>query len=342
MFFKHDPILTKDSIRCHSNFLRYSWSRLYYLCRLNDQAGKGIVIFSWNAVKNVLNCGNSTLWYWLKQGKLAGAFIFYRKEGDSLYIRLGSKMRIARTLNLDSWGETAYVNFEDLQSLSSARATGTEIATQKTQRSAYSAAIGSLDSEERKKYPVVETQKIFAQVEKASLCKTGLRAPNFLILHVSERYLFVSKGFIPYGTNQSAIARQLGVSDRTVRRQLARVERRQIAQAKGEYANLHKTLLSEGGGGINDSYTIEERAGHTSHFDSLEVCPARFFKCMGKTWLTRNNLYNLNYLLVKERFARRKYKRSLSKIENLRSDCSIRDLNVFESRSESGKIELTQ
>lgn len=334
-------ILTKDSIRCHSNLVKQVWSRLYYLCRLNDQVGKGIVIFEWNQLLNVLNCASSTLWYWLKEGKCAGAFIFYKKTGNELYIRLGSKMRITRTLNLDSWGEVAYVNFDELSSLADVRSTATQTVAQAAQRKAYYSAKHGLNKEDRKKYPVVEPYKIFKRLKKERLCENGSRAPNFLILHISARYVFVSKGFIPYGTSQEAIANSLGVSERTVRRHLAEVERRQIAQSKGEYRHLHKTLLSTGGGGINESYIIEERAGHTSHYDDLKVSPARFFTCLGQTWLTRNNLYDLNYQLVGEKTARRKYKKYLSKNPKLPADCGDKNFKCSAYQSERENSTLT-
>ncbi|MGL5874008.1 MAG: hypothetical protein ACRC2R_16840 [Xenococcaceae cyanobacterium] len=253
------------------------------------------------------------------------AFQYYRKQGNFLYIRLGSKARICHCLGLDSWGETAYVDSEVLHCLSLARSQGIAIATQKVQLSAYNAAIRSLDKNERKIHQVIPSSKIFEAV-KASLCSAGSRANNFL-LYVSKSKVYVSRWFIPYGASQAAIAQSYGVSDRTVRRHLSGIERRQVAQTKGSYSNLHKTLLSMGGGGINESYTIQEQAGWTSHYDRLEVQPARFFECMGKTWMLRCNLYNLDYQLVKERFARAKYKRSLSEISKFRPDGSIRDFN---------------
>jgi hypothetical protein len=246
MLFTHDSMLTNNFQRCHSNLVKYPWSRLWYLCKLNDEKGRGNVTFSWNALLKALNCAHSTLWHHLRSGHKDKAFQYYHKDGDRIYIRLGSKAKICLALGLDSWGETAYVNFQDLHSLSAARSQGIAIATQKAQLRAYNAAIRSLDKNERKNHQVLPYSKIFEAVE-ASLCKTGSRANNFL-LYVSKSKVYVSRWFIPYGASQAAIAQSLLVSDRTVRRHLQAIDRRQVAQTKGSYQNLHNTLLSMGGG----------------------------------------------------------------------------------------------
>lgn len=84
-----------------------------------------------------------------------------------------------------------------------------------------------------------------------------------------------------------------------------------------------------GGGIITEPYTIEDRAGHTSCVNSLSICPARFFKCMGKVWLAKCNLYNFDYQRVKERFARAKYKNLLSQNRQNPSDCGDKRFKCF-------------
>lgn len=243
-----EDILTNNYLKCHSNLLRYPWARLWYLCRLNDRYGRGIVDLDWGEIKKLLNCGNSTLWYWLKEGKRAGAFRDYRKTKDGLTIWLGSKAKLSKTLNLESWGEVTYVSFEDIRSLDGARRVSSQLATQKMQRDSYSAVKRALNKEERKKHSIPNSDRLFAA--KISLCSMGKlgtslpqsRVTNYL-RHVSDRYFFVSKGFIAYGASQAAIARSLGISDRTLRRQLLGTERRQIAQSKAEYRSLYEENL---------------------------------------------------------------------------------------------------
>jgi hypothetical protein len=70
------------------------------------------------------------------------------------------------------------------------------------------------------------------------------------------------------------------------------------------------------GGGINNTYTVEERAGSGDVTSVLQVDPARFFKYAGAVWLSKCNLYDLRYETVRERTARRKYKRYLSNSKN--------------------------
>jgi uncharacterized protein YxjI len=70
------------------------------------------------------------------------------------------------------------------------------------------------------------------------------------------------------------------------------------------------------GGGISEPYCLEDRSGWTHHVNKLEIHRDRFFSCYGATWLARNNLYDLNYELKREKYARQKYKKSLYKLES--------------------------
>lgn len=318
MDYQTSAILTQDSIKCHTEILKFPWARLWYLCRLADRQGQGIVNLSWRSLKEVLNCAASTLWHWLWTGKKDKAFRDYKKSGDRLTVYLGAKKQICAANDLDSWGETAYVNFDELTSLTAARSQRAAIATQKAQLASYRATERALDKDERKQYKIATIEQLFSKT--TSLCRAGVRETNFL-LKVSDRHFFVSKGFLCYGASQEKVALSLGVSDRTLRRHLEPVERRQIVQTKYEYSRLYEENLFTGGGGINEAYTIEDRAGHSSRVNRLVVCPARFFKCMDKIWLAKNNLYNLNYQLVKERTQRQKYKQFLSKRKNFPAEC---------------------
>ena len=341
------PIITNVILKCHSNLLRFPWSRLWYLCRLNDAIGRGIVCLSWHDTKKRLNCGNSTLWYWLKTGNHAGAFRDYCKDGDRLTIYLGSKAKVSRTLNLDDWGEVTYLSFEEIETLFKARNVSSELTVQGMQRASYNAVKRGLNKNERKQYSIPNIDRFFdANNSLCSMGKLGNRIPQsratHYLRHKSDRYFFVSKGFIAYGASQRAIACSIGISDRTLRRQLLGVERRQIAQSKAEYRPLYEEILSGGGGLKTESYTVDDRAGHTSHIDSLTVCPARFFKCMGKVWLLKCNLYNLDYQRVKERFARRKYKEFLLLNREISPDCGNKNFKCFSQSKKEEKAKLAQ
>lgn len=156
------------------------------------------------------------------------------------------------------------------------------------------------------------------------------------LIHVGEKKAFVSKGFIPFGVSQGAIASELAVSDRTVRRDLKKlgVTSRQLVQAKHAYRFIKAGIgldldrcLGEPGiwyeqgdreiilhepNGLTNS---KRKGGHSIPMTGNNLHPEcdRFFSYFGKVWIYRCNLYALTHELKPMRVARKKYKRCLAK-----------------------------
>lgn len=314
--------------------MRYSWARLWYYLRAIDTKGSGLVIVSWSGTKKLLGCASSTLYQWLREAVKAGAIYEYKRSCDRLKIRLGGLFNVCRTLELKNWGAVAMLPLKQI--LSECRALATAIATQQLQEQSRHAARKSLSNSDQKVFTMPNALDVIGRAKNASHePNRGATKIPFLI-HVGAKRAFVSKGFIPFGTSQGAIASELAISDRTVRRHLTKLEvpSRQICQSKQEYAMINPAIRygegvyqseSDVRFRINESeIVLHERNGWTSHskkgghripLTGSRFNPScdRFFTYFGKTWLYRCSLYGLSHHLTKMRVSRRNYKRYLAK-----------------------------
>lgn len=310
---------SNNTIRCHSNILKYAWSRLWYFFRSKDPNGRGLLTVPWLEIKQTFNCGNSTIWNWLKVGKICGAYIYYKKVGEYLQVRLGSRDRICRTLELDSWGETVIVDFSQLIKLETARAIRTVATIGQKQNSSRYAARQKLPKAVRKTTKIPTAYEVFDQIKKIDgLIESGSRATVTSLLGWSDRKIWVSKGFIAFGCSQDSVATELWLHPFTIRRHCSRlnIDRRQLIQAKSEYKKI-KLAYVWGGGINNDSYiTFDDQIGWSTAYQELAVNHKRFFKYGGRYWLAKCCLYDIPFERKSERTARKKYKRSLSLEKN--------------------------
>lgn len=149
------------------------------------------------------------------------------------------------------------------------------------------------------------------------------------MIHIGKRRVWTSRGFIPFGVSQSAIARERGMCDRTIRRHLALmdVDRRQIVQSKAEY-KLAANAISQDAGSIaladnfalyarGDDYFLSESGLGGTHIHRVaEVgfarIHSRFFRYgkKPKTWLYRCNIYRPQMKLCTMSSRAREYRAS--------------------------------
>lgn len=323
----------------------YSWAKLWYYSRALDVKGSGLIVVSWSETKTSLYCADSTLYQWLREAKEAGAIYEYHRHGDRLRIRLGGLFNVCHTLKLDNWGAVALIPLG--QVINSFSALATTIAIQQLQEQSRYTAYKSLSNSDKKVFTIPNALDVISQGQNASHePNRGATKIPFLI-HVGAKRAFVSKGFIPFGTSQGAVASELGISDRTVRRHLAKLEvtSRQICQSKQDYMMIRSAIRYGAEEYVSksdvrcsifeDRIILHERNGWTSHSkkggheipltgSNLSPSCDRFFTYFGKTWLYRCSLYGLSHHLKKMKVARRNYKNYLAKDkDNLSSNPSV-------------------
>lgn len=325
--------------------MRNSWARLWYWCRGIDIQGSGLVDISWSETKIAIGCASSTLYQWMREAKEAGAIYEYQRQGDRLRIRLGGLFNVCQTLELDNWGAVAMMPL--MQVLNCCRELATAIATQQLQEQSRYAAHKSLSNSDKKVFTIPNALDVIQPGKNASHepIRGATKIP--FLIHVGAKRAFVSKGFIPFGTSQGAVASELGISDRTVRRHLSELDvtSRQLCQSKKEYAMINPAIRYGAGEYVSESdvrfridgdeIILHERNGWTSHSKKgghripltdgglIPRCD-RFFTYFGKTWLYRCSLYGLSHHLKKMKVARRNYRRSLGiDKDNLSSKPSV-------------------
>ena len=332
-------------VRTHGSLMRFSWAKLWYYARAIDEPGRGIVVLSWATAKRHLGCASSTLYQWLREAKEAGAIYEFKRQGDRLKIRLGGLFNVCRTLGLSNWGAVAVLPLGEV--LTKCRALATAIATQQLQEQSRYAAHKSLSNSDKKVFTIPKALDVIGKGQNASHepIRGATKIP--FLIHVGAKRAFVSKGFIPFGTSQGAVASELGISDRTVRRHLSKLDvtSRQICQSKQEYAMVAPAIRYGAGEYVSESdvrfrideneIILHERNGWTSHSkkgghripisdNGLSRRCDRFFTYFGKTWLYRCSLYGLSLHLKKMKVARRNYRRSLANDkDNLSSNPSV-------------------
>jgi hypothetical protein len=322
-------------VRTHGQLMRFPWARLWYCLRAIDSFGSGLIkVVSWTQIERLLGCAGSTLYQWLREAREAGAIYKYKRTGDRLTIYLGGLFNVCRTLGLENWGAVAVLPLK--QVLTQCRQLATAICTQQLQGQSRYAAHKSLNQAEKKVFTMPNALDVI-QVGRNASFKPDRGATKIpYLLHVGEKRAFVSKGFIPFGVSQGAIASELAISDRTVRRHLSDLEvtSRQLVQAKDAYRYIKAGIqlmddycLGEPGiwyeqkdreiilhepNGLTNS---KRKGGHSIPMTGNSLHPEcdRFFSYFGKTWIYRCNLYALTHELKAMRVARRKYRRSLAK-----------------------------
>lgn len=312
--------------------MRKRWARLWYYLQAVNLTSSGWVTVSWLQTKQVLGCASSTLYQWLKEARKAGAIYHYRREGDRLFVRMGGRNNICKTLKIDGWGAVTTLPLGEV--LEKCRMLATAIATQELQERSRYVAYKSLNHSEKQTFRMPSAFDVIEMGRKASL--KPIRGANKIpyLLHVGAKRAFVSKGFIPFGASEVAIASDLEISDRTVRRHLTslEVDRRQLVQAKHAYRFIKAGIELN----INDAYTepgisyqlkdrelilhepngrssTERKGGHPIPLsgNGLATECDRFFNYYGQTWMYRCNLYDLDFEFSSMKFARRKFKKQL-------------------------------
>ncbi len=362
-------ILDRFTVRVHSRIVEKgrAWVRLWYLIRALDFNGAGYASIPLSEICEILDAAESTVYQWLREGVEAGAFRHYKVREGILTGHLGGMMAVCKRLGLERpgkgippWGTTFEIPLHEICSLlGKIRAAATAATTQRLQQLSRFAAWRNLPPAARKTYRLPQPDAFFNDEDQHRLSRDSASGSIRCCIHISQHRVWVSKGFVPFGISQNAIAQERNVSDRTVRRHLkqAGVKSRQVVQTKAAYRQVVKglewdintapepdislrwirdrgSLLYEG------SYTLTEPAGRVGNPHTFEVSRDRFFKYGDHVYIYRTNLYKPSLQLSTMSAARRKYS-VLQKGRNFgRGPCSIGGLN--ESAAEFKKLKSRQ
>jgi len=234
---KFGAILKAFTVRIHSNIARVPWARLWYLLRGLDFFGSGRVNLPLAMCAHLLGVNQSTIYRWLKDGRKQGAFRHYQVRDGYLKIYLGGLFKVCWHLNLKNWGDVGLCHLWEIKTKLRALVTG--ISTQALQQRSRYAANSNLTPEYRKFFGAPHQSELVGYGRQSSHKSAAGEMPPF-VLHMSERKVFVSKGFIHFGANQPTISREVGVHERTIRRHQQKLGliMRQICQTKVEYGRI--------------------------------------------------------------------------------------------------------
>lgn len=358
-------IRQRFTVRIHSRIIETgrSWVRLWYLLRALDILGSGHIKISVGDICQFLAAAKSTAYQWLREGKEAGAFRRYKIQRGILRTHLGGLSFLSKKLKFHSengtgiapWGITAEVPLHQILSLVELRAAATLATAQRLQELSRFAAWKSLPANTRKTYKLPQPDAFFCEADQLSDNTPPGSMP--CLLHISRRRIFVSKGFVPYGTTQESIARERNLSDRTVRRHLDGQERRQIIQAKSVYSLVRQALdytldfESDDGTKVNfpDSLKfgegiLTERPGAVGKEYYSRIRAGRVFRYADKDWIYRCNLYKPVFALKTMQYRKREFKIALAEQEERekrRKDAELAT-KLESARASAPSIDLTE
>lgn len=320
-------------VRLHAGIGREPWARLWYLLRGLDDGSGHIKEIPLVLVQQILDVSQSTVYRWLQDGQVVGAFRYYKVRKGLLTVYLGGLFKVAWHLNLRNWGEVAECPLWEVNA--NIRALTTGIVTQRLQQSSRYAVNRNFKPEYRKLYGAPHPNELLGDEGQTSLKLAEGKLP--FVLHISASRVFVSKSFAHFGTSQKAVSLKLGIHPRTVRRHQRKLglTRRQLCQAKYEYHQLNSALShdapecwawgSDGtrsdigyqvlGDAIAFSDGIPQRAKKRDvnryQIPKTEF-GGRFFKIGTKVWMNRCNIYREEFDLKTMTAARRKFRYKLA------------------------------
>lgn len=256
---------------------------LWYLLRYLDAQGRGKLYFDFDYAANFFGVAIATVRRWLRAGVKHQLFKSYQLTLGGAWVRLNSRDNVALSLGLTDFGETTDIEIEELKEIKSLTAAATAAKLQRQSR------LKALKSSN--KHSVPKTSDLLRP------SKNALGA-----LFVTGRFAFVGAHVALFGGCQTSVASQLGRSERTVRRRLNNeererrslpsIERKQVCQHRPEYDAAYQGNLDLEG--LNGKLL--------------------YIKRLGKAFLTRCNVYQIELWNRPQRFARSAYKRKLSKL----------------------------
>ncbi len=289
-------------------------------------------------ISQLLGAASSSIYQWLREGKAAGAIRWWKCQRGNLRIAIGGLFSVCRASFSEGtnkqgrapWGVPSEVGLHEILSLQSLRAVATASTAQRLQQLSRFAAWRKLPAPARKIYKLPQPEAFFQSETTDRLSNDHAQGSIRCVIHIGKRRIWTSRGFIPFGVSQNAIASERNVSDRTVRRHLALldVNRRQVVQSKSEYRLAAECLGHDAGAvepsedvslrsSVDGSYYLSEKGlggRHTIKVGEVGFhrIKSRFFTygAKPKVWLYRCNIYKPSVKLCTMRSRRTEFKRT--------------------------------
>jgi hypothetical protein len=328
------------TVRIHTNIVtKYQrWCKLWYFLRGLDRSSSGFGRILLADICYWLGAAPSTIRQWLREGKAAGAFRFWAERRGIISIAIGSRSAVVIGLKLyaqptaysirRAWGEVSEISIFQLNWL---RCHATAVTTQHLQSQSHFAA-KIVNAKDRQRLRVPTAEDLFEAAARASQ-NAGVRALLPFVSKFTSSKIWVSKSFPVFGTCQQSIAKVRGFCDRTIRNHLSilGIERKQVVQTKAIYGDVAAAIdqgtqyetWGEGKGEVTltanvtgwnretDQPILAHKLceGLTGEFPrgGIDAPRSRFFQAWGKWWMYRTNVYDLNYSLHSNEFARGKW-----------------------------------
>lgn len=310
------------------------WARLWYFLRAIDQEGSGWIEISLEELSFCLDAKTSTIYEWLRAGLAAKAFRWWQCRRGNLKVALGGLYAISKAqgwkaneenpdwakgdrrktkkIGVPPWGATAEVRlYQIILSSTDLKAVGTASTAQRLQQLSRYAAWRNLPKNVRHYKDVSGKQcslhlpqpSEFFNSEDNRLSHDSSGGSTRFVLKIGERWVSVSKGFIPFGASQPAIARERGYCNRTISRHLDRagIDRKQVIQCKAAYGHIRAAISHDAPSVApeediylewrREGYYLTEPTGRKGNPYRYPVSSDRFFRHGDREYIYRCNLY---------------------------------------------------
>lgn len=283
-------------VRVHSALAYTPEARLWYLLRSLDPDGRGAVRLNLKTACDLLNRSQATLYRLLKSSLEQGYIRSWQSKKQDLVVYLGSRDKVARAQNLDNWGTTIETTLKEV--IESLKATATQGTAQRLQSAARQQAKQSRPRSQKKTRLATPEELLDIPVGAFPYLASGRRAIPAGVEGADGKRIYVGPSFAHYGVSQSTIGDYCDISERTVRRHLEGIERKQLMQTYPQLDQARAEL----------THCKVPTAGVTLNGAHVEVEYGRLRRYRNKTYLRRCAIYRLDCELKSERYGRKKYR----------------------------------
>ncbi|MGL4375984.1 MAG: reverse transcriptase domain-containing protein [Microcoleaceae cyanobacterium] len=298
-----EPQSNNNNVRVPSRlFSHYGQClKIWLFSRWLDQAfgqGSGKVSFSLFDAGTLLNRGESTIRKYLAQASKKGLIRSFAttKEGQCT-VFYTSLEKAVQGAGMNELGPVASCPINRLEAV---QVIATEIELAQLQKASFYAA-KQAQKEEGKENP-------YKEIIPSMICPDDLLAPTCelpaRVLGKTDRWIYTSEGFIPYGGSQKSVAIVRDITSRTVERHLSN-NYRQSPSPKNKYREGLAPLLK---GQIAQRVTrsrSKELLAAAKYFGEA----GKFFQMGDRVFERKCNIYaDFDFSLVRCRFRRRRLK----------------------------------